>query len=67
MVGSPEPETTECAFEDVPEGACYRKAVLWAFENGITAGIDENTFGSAVTCTREQIVTFLHHYCELAN
>ncbi len=67
MVGSPEPETTECAFEDVPDGAYYRKAVLWAFENGITAGTSPNTFGRKAGCTRAQIVTFLHHYCKLGS
>ncbi len=59
MVGRPEPETTDCAFEDVPEVAYYRKAVLWAYENGITVGINRNTFGSNKICTREQFITFL--------
>ena len=57
--GSPEPKSDSCIFADVPSGAYYEKAVLWANELGVTAGIAETSFGSAGTCTRAQIVTFL--------
>ena len=59
MAGSPKPKTSECSFKDVPVGAYYRKAVLWAFENGIASGINAEKFGSNIVCTREQIVFFL--------
>ncbi len=58
-MGRPEPTTTENPFTDVPEGIYYEKAVLWAYENGITSGLTETTFGPDKGCTREQIVTFL--------
>ena len=58
--GSPEPEGTECPFVDVPEGCYYRKAVMWAAEQGITSGIDQTHFGSGAYCTRAQVVTFLY-------
>ncbi len=58
--GAPEPETTENPFTDVSEGKWYYKSVLWAYENGITSGITEDTFGVHTTCTRAQIVTFLY-------
>ena len=58
--GSPEPETTEMPFTDVPAGSYYFKAVLWAVENGITRGTTETTFSPAQGCTRAQIVTFLY-------
>lgn len=45
---------------DVPSSAYYRDAVLWAVENGITAGTSGSTFSPDMTCTRTQIVTFLH-------
>ncbi|MBQ3356130.1 MAG: leucine-rich repeat protein [Oscillospiraceae bacterium] len=58
--GSPEPKTAECPFDDVAPGSYYEKAVLWATENGITKGAEENSFHPGATCTRAQIVTFLY-------
>ena len=58
--GSPEPESTENPFVDVPEDIFYHKAVLWALENGITKGIDATHFGSDLECTRAYVVTFLY-------
>ena len=57
--GKPAPTITESPFEDVAEGAYYYDAVLWAYENGITLGVDETHFGVGQPCTREQVVTFL--------
>ena len=47
------------AFTDVPADAYYTEAVKWAYENGITTGTSETTFGPTETCTRGQVVTFL--------
>lgn len=57
--GAPEPENVECPFVDVPDGAYYFKAVLWAVENHITSGTSETTFSPGNVCTRAQIVMFL--------
>lgn len=57
-MGEPEP-TVDNPFEDVHEGDSFYKAVLWAYEYGITTGQTETTFGPWNTCTRGQIVTFL--------
>lgn len=57
--GSPEPKSTEMPFEDVSADAYYYDAVLWAVEQGITAGTSETTFSPDMKCTRAQIVTFL--------
>ena len=57
--GSPEPTSTTNPFEDVPEGAYYYNAVLWAVENGITNGVSATRFGSMMECDRSQVVTFL--------
>ena len=46
-------------FVDVPAGAYYYDAVLWAAENGITGGVDDTHFAPNSPCTRAQIVTFL--------
>ena len=58
--GKPEPTLSENPFEDVKPGKYYSKAVLWALENGITAGVDETHFGPGAVCTRAQVVTFLY-------
>ena len=58
--GKPAPQTTINPFVDVPDGQFYTEAVLWAVENGITAGTSANRFSPSLTCTRGQIVTFLH-------
>ena len=46
-------------FTDVPAGAYYEDAVLWASEQGIVAGTGRNTFDPDGICTRAQAVTFL--------
>lgn len=47
-------------FEDVSPKKYYAKAVLWAYENGITGGTDATHFSPNTTCTRAQVVTFLY-------
>ena len=53
-------EGKKSAFTDVPDDADYADAVVWAVENGVTNGTTDTTFGPGDTCTRGQIVTFLH-------
>jgi hypothetical protein len=60
--GKPEPTTAENPFTDVEEDTDYYKAILWAYENGITTGTSETTFSPDDTCTRAQVVTFLWRY-----
>ena len=57
--GKPEPTTTENPFVDVKESHFFYKAVLWAYENGITTGIDATHFNPYGKCTRAQVVTVL--------
>ena len=60
--GSPEPKTTQNPFADVPDGAYYAKAVLWAAETGITNGTDATHFSPGKSCTRGEFVTFLYRF-----
>lgn len=46
-------------FLDVPAGAYYEGAVVWAVGKGITSGTNATTFDPNGTCTRAQAVTFL--------
>ena len=55
----PEPETTVNPFVDVHESDYFYKAVLWAYENGITNGVDATHFSPYTECNRAQVVTFL--------
>ena len=58
MEGKPETRSDD-SFPDVPAKEYYAKAVAWAVEKKITAGVDEKHFAPANPCTRAQIVTFL--------
>ena len=58
--GSPEPKTSTMPFTDVKAGSYYYDAVLWAVEQGITAGTSATTFAPDLNCSRAQIVTFLY-------
>ena len=57
--GKPDPVSAENPFVDVVESDYFFKAVLWARENGITAGVSADHFGSDQACTRAQVITFL--------
>ena len=57
--GSPTPTSTSCPFTDVDASGYYYKAVLWAYENGITLGTSGTAFSPDATVTRAQVVTFL--------
>ena len=46
-------------FVDVPAGAYYYDAVLWAAEGGIVTGTDAVHFPPDASCTRTQLVAFL--------
>lgn len=60
--GCVEPTRNVSPFTDVPDGAYYSKAVLWALENGITVGISDTAFAPNRICTRAEIVTFLYRF-----
>ena len=57
--GEPEPETTVNPFVDVETSDYFYKAVLWAYENGITTGKDATHFQPDAEVERRQFVTFL--------
>lgn len=57
--GSPAPKSSKNPFADVRKSDYYYKAVLWAVENGVTAGTSKTAFSPNEACTRGQIVSFL--------
>lgn len=50
------------SFTDVASDAYYYDAVLWAADEGVTAGTSATTFSPDDPCLRSQIVTFLYRY-----
>ncbi len=48
-----------CSFNDVTAQDYYYEPVVWALENGVTAGTSKTTFSPDATCTRGQVLTFL--------
>ena len=54
------PYNPDNPFVDVPFGSFYEAPVMWALENGITAGTSPTTFTPNGSCLRAQVVTFLH-------
>lgn len=65
MAGSPKGRAATAArFRDVSARDYYYDAVCWAVERGITNGTTDSTFSPGASCTRGQIVTFLHRYAD---
>ena len=60
--GRPEPTISETPFTDLNPNRYYFKAVLWAYEKGITDGTTETTFEPDMNVSRAQVVTFLWRY-----
>ena len=47
-------------FKDVKKTDYFYHSVLWAVENGITAGYYQDLFAPDMSCTRCQVVSFLY-------
>ena len=56
------PKAAAVSFTDVKAGTTTANAVSWAVGYGVTNGKTAATFAPKETCTRGQIVTFLHRY-----
>lgn len=60
--GSPAVTTNSTPFTDVPATAYYRKAVIWAANQGIVAGTTATTFSPNQNVTREQASCFFQRF-----
>ena len=67
MAGSPEPETVDLPFLDVPADTWYSKEVAWAYQNSIVLGTSKTTFTPNAGISREQMVVFLFRYAQFCN
>lgn len=59
-------ENTTCTFTDVPEDAWYRQSVITAWDKGIISGIDEHSFGTGQTITRQDMCTMVYRAMQAA-
>ena len=62
MEGAPSDDGLQNPFTDVAQGQWYYDAVVWAANEGIVNGMDEETFAPDLPITREQIATILYRY-----
>lgn len=62
--GSPNVSDYPNPFTDA-KGGWYKDAVIWAYHNGITVGVQENRFAPAELVTREQLVAMLYRFRQL--
>lgn len=62
--GNPEVEG-DMPFTDVKEDRWYYNAVLWAYQNGITAGVSSTTFAPHEDVSRQQAAMLLQQYTKL--
>ena len=49
-------------FQDVPSGAWYRDALLWAWSEGIAGGYAPGFFNAPANVTREQLTVLLYRF-----
>ena len=61
--GCPEPRRTTNPFVDVQKDSYCYKAVLWAYENGITNGTDASHFSPGKTIPKQQAIMLIYNYC----
>ena len=63
LAGKPAPKSvSRSPFNDITMTHPHFKAVLWAYQRGITKGFGDGSFGVDRTCTRGQICTFIWRY-----
>lgn len=62
MANKPAATITENPFEDVDSDSVYCAAILWAYEKGITNGVDATHFAPNSDVTREQVAAFIYRY-----
>ncbi len=63
LAGKPSVSGLSCPFKDISGlSANNKKAVIWAYNEGIVGGTSSTTFSPNNNCTRLQLVTMLYKY-----
>ena len=63
----PEIQTLDLPFADVPAGAWYEKAAIWAHLVGIAGGDGDGAFRPDDAVTREELAVMLYRYGRMLN
>lgn len=66
FAGKPKVEGSQ-SFKDVSKDAYYHDAIVWAANNGITAGKQADVFGVDDKITRQQLAVFFYRFAKLQN
>ena len=65
MEGSPDPDSMVSPFPDVQNpDDIYYKAILWAYENGISRGYTDGTFGGDSVILRQHFAAMMSRYAK---
>ncbi len=59
------PVAGKAPFTDVVPGNWDEQAIAWAYENGISNGYTNGTFGGIASITRQEFVTILYRYVKM--
>ena len=62
MAGNPDASDLTEPFTDVDDDVWYRDQVAWSYNEGITSGLTDTTFGPNNAVTRQQLVLMLYRY-----
>lgn len=62
LKGQPKPGITKNPFKDLSQSYTHYKAVLWAYQKGITKGYKDGTFRAGNNATRGEVVEFLRRF-----
>ena len=60
-------KTGDSRFTDVKNNDYFYPYVMWAVENGIVNGLNDNKFGSSTNITREQMAVILYNFAKSQN
>ena len=65
LAGSPEAEGGGFPFTDVPASSPYRDASVWAYESGLTGGVNEAVLGAFLPLRRQDLAVMLQRFAAL--
>ncbi|MDD3164816.1 MAG: S-layer homology domain-containing protein [Oscillospiraceae bacterium] len=63
---TPEPQPSVPSFSDVPAGAWYESAAVWAAQNALMTGFPDGTFAPDQSMSRAMAATILQRLCGAA-
>lgn len=65
LAGSPETDGGGFPYTDLTAASQYWDASVWAYENGLTGGVNETTLGAFVPLRRQDLAVILRRFADL--